>query len=171
MDRIFYSNDEFAKPSNKSLSCINLADQAAYDALTEAQKCDGTKIYFIPTPAEKQYKWYYNEDQTLVVREKISDGSFRWYWNNYDFDSRVFMPVPSNLTRFIKNLVIVDCYISSMTGVIDIGFYADTIRCWSDDLSVNYTPLGVKCIMESTDTGQATEYHRWEEPTFNPYTG
>lgn len=172
MDRIFYSNDEFAKPSNMSLACINLADQATYDALTEAQKGDGTKIYFIPTPSEKQYKWYYNEDKTLVVREKISDGSFRWYWNDYNFTNPpIFMPVPDNLTHFIKNSVIVGCKISSITMRINIGFYDNTIRAWSEDLSANYTPLGVKCIMESTDTGWGEYYHEWEEPTFNPYTG
>ena len=32
---------------------------------------------------EPEYNWYYNEDKTLVVREKISDGSFRWYFNGY----------------------------------------------------------------------------------------
>lgn len=32
---------------------------------------------------EPEYNWYYNEDKTLVVREKISDGSFRWYFNDY----------------------------------------------------------------------------------------
>lgn len=169
MDRIFYSNEEFGKPSEMSLKRVDLNSQSEYDALTSAQKNDGTKLYFIPTP---NYNWYYNDDKTLVVREKISDGSFRWYWNNYDFaNPPIFMPVPDNLTRFIKNSVIVGCEISSMTGRINIGFYDYTIRAWSDDLTANYTPLGVKCIMESTDTGWGEYYHEWEEPTFNPYTG
>ena len=169
MDRIFYDNQEFAKASEMSLKKVDLNSQADYDALTSAQKNDGTKLYFIPTP---NYNWYYNDDKTLAVREKISDGSFRWYWNDYDFaNPPIFMPVPDNLTRFIKNSVIVGCEISSMTGRINIGFYDNTIRAWSDDLTANYTPLGVKCIMESTDTGWGEYYHEWEEPTFDPVNG
>lgn len=55
---------------------------------------------------EPVYNWYYNEDKTLVVREKISDGSFRWYFNGYEEKSNVLPPqntdewLPNNLADF-----------------------------------------------------------------------
>ena len=55
---------------------------------------------------EPVYNWYYNEDKTLVVREKISDGSFRWYFNGY-VEAGTPLPetdtnhwIPSVLARF-----------------------------------------------------------------------
>lgn len=58
MDRIFYSNEEFAKASEMSLKRVDLNSQADYDALTSAQKNDGTKLYFIDVPEHDYlYKW------------------------------------------------------------------------------------------------------------------
>lgn len=52
------------------------------------------------------YKWHYNTDKTLVVREKISDGSFRWYFNNFDTTNagrtgNTEYYVPSSLRKFV----------------------------------------------------------------------
>ena len=117
------------------------------------------------------YNWYYNDARTLVVREKISDGSFRWYFNYYTVNtaSSPFMSIPSNLSRFTKNGVLTYCdYNNGDQG--QIGFYEDSIRLWLTDLSLNATGSNIKAIMESTDTGFGNS-HTWEEPTFDPING
>lgn len=53
MDRIFYNNEEFGKPSETSLKRIVLEDQNEYDSLTQAQKNDPTKMYFISESSEE----------------------------------------------------------------------------------------------------------------------
>lgn len=117
------------------------------------------------------YNWYYNEDKTLVVREKISDGSFRWYFDNFHVTQSdyPFMPVPSNLQRFIMNSVTAYCTVDGYDNAGQIGFYEDVIRLWLYDLSLYVTGV-VKGIIESTDTGNYNS-HTWEEPTFDPYNG
>jgi len=64
MDRIFYSNEEFGKPSEMSLKRVDLNSQADYDALTSAQKNDGTKLYYIPTPNNNGV--IYDTDQSIA---------------------------------------------------------------------------------------------------------
>ena len=58
------------------------------------------------TFAVRNYRWYYNPSKTLVVREKIDDGSFQWYINEFQGDASSnyggYMDVPSNLAKFIK---------------------------------------------------------------------
>lgn len=120
------------------------------------------------------YNWFANEDETLVVREKISDGSYRWYFNNFNITSRSgsFMPVPSNLQRFATGEKGARCTVTDGTveeGVV--GFYSGTIRLWNGGLS--YNQLGkAKGILESTDTNISyNNYHAWEEPSFDPING
>lgn len=122
-------------------------------------------------PRVAVYNWYYNNDKTLVVREKISDGSFRWYFDNYHVTQAdyPFMPVPSNLQRFIMNSVTAYCSVNGNDNEGQIGFYEDVIRLWLYDLSLYVTGV-VKGIMESTYTGNNNPY-TWEEPTFDPYNG
>ena len=66
----------------------------------------GYEITDAPSPQEPNYNWYYNEAKTLVVREKISDGSFRWYFNNFDTTNagrtgNTEYYVPPALRRFV----------------------------------------------------------------------
>ena len=117
------------------------------------------------------YNWYYNNDKTLVVREKISDGSFRWYFDNFNVTQSdyPFMPVPSNLQRFIMNSVTTYCNVDGFDNSGQIGFYEDVIRLCLYDLTIYVTGV-VKGIVESTYTGNNNPY-TWEEPTFDPYNG
>lgn len=118
-------------------------------------------------PPEPNYNWYYNQDKTLVVREKISDGSFRWYFDDYNIQG--FDSVPVNLQRFILNGVGARAGIGNEPGVV--GFYDDTIRGWTPTLGYNMTGI-TKGIVESTDVGiDYDNYHEWEEPTFDPING
>lgn len=64
MDRIFYSNEEYAKYSDKFLKRFNLADQAAYDALPAATKNDDSKVFFIPDEPDYIYKWDFTKSLT-----------------------------------------------------------------------------------------------------------
>lgn len=62
------------------------------------------------TFAIRNYNWYSAEGGTLVVREKISDGSFRWYFNDYDasqngridYETSWRHFVPTRLRKFAK---------------------------------------------------------------------
>ena len=179
MDRIFYDNQEFAKASEMFLKRVDLNSQADYDALTSSQKNDGTKLYFIPTP---NYNWYYNEDKTLAVREKISDGSYRWYFNNYVLTD-LYMPVPDNLQRFLPQSGMAGCA-AWCEGWYDpdehpdrvpncvIGFYANTIRMWSFNLEHNMLGTCNNGVIYDTDQSIAYEtYHGYEVPTFDPVNG
>lgn len=66
MDRIFYSNEEYAKYSDKFLKRFNLADQAAYDALPAATKNDDSKVFFIPDPPEPNYLYKWDFTKSLI---------------------------------------------------------------------------------------------------------
>ena len=122
---------------------------------------------------EPVYNWYYNEDKTLVVREKISDGTFRWYIQNYEING--FMTMPNNLAPFILNSVGANGFMEGYTTSPNatIGFYDNTMRAWSIGLASNIYGTVDSCIIESTDPNlDGNEpYHEWEEPTFDPYNG
>jgi hypothetical protein len=123
---------------------------------------------------DQNYNWYFNDDKTLIVRESKTDGSFRWYFNNVFVPFNPYLSVPSHMTRFIKNGVIVwGCYEEDVRADISdpstwnqkVGFYDNTVRGWTHGLYYN-TSGKVRAIMESTDTGTETR-HEWEEPIQN----
>lgn len=142
------------------------------NAITVSYHGQTTTFTVTAIPHVAVYNWYYNSDKTLVVREKISDGTFRWYFNNYTVNtaSPPFMPIPSNLARFTKNGVTAYCYYNNEYYYGQIGFYDDSIRLWLSDLSLNVGGSDIKTIIESTYTGFNNPY-TWEEPTFDPYNG
>lgn len=80
-------------------------DYVMIDSQTDGTRRISVENLLTP-PAPAVYNWYYNEDKTLVVREKISDGSFRWYFNDYVENSNVLPAqntdewIPSNLADF-----------------------------------------------------------------------
>ena len=122
------------------------------------------------TPAQPNYNWYYNEAKTLVVREKISDGSFRWYFNNFNVTQTGWVtPVPSNLTRFIKNNVCAYCLVNDVSSNGNVGFYNNCISLRNYDRT-GFKTGRAKTIIESTYTGDRNPY-TWEEPSFDPYNG
>lgn len=84
-DNVDGYGEVYVNVPSSGLTKVDLADQAAYDALSTAEKQDATKIYFIIN--EPRYNWYYNNDRTLVVRENLSDGTYRWYINGFQRDS------------------------------------------------------------------------------------
>lgn len=43
----------------------------------------GEEYFTEPENIQPNYNWYMNDDQTLAVRVKVSDGSYRWYFNDY----------------------------------------------------------------------------------------
>lgn len=142
------------------------------------------------------YNWYSAYNDTLVVRENINDGTFRWYFNWFEIEvANRYYSVPQDMQRFIKNNEII--YVSSIhdqtgtgeiynsidgldhfyngtaySGSAKIGFYGDTVRGWTVGLNSNQRGI-FQGIMESTDTGISTGYcqHVWEEPSFDPYFG
>lgn len=125
-----------------------------------------TEFELSTEPYEIEYIVGDGTDGTLVVANMGSDNWFRWYWNFYDFTT-TYMAIPSNLTKYVKNNVIVQCKLWETPfgfNYINIGFYSNSIRCWTYNLQANLTPTGVKCIMESTDSGSGTEYHEWVNP-------
>ena len=123
------------------------------------------------------YEWYSNQDETLVVRLKLSDGSFRWYFNGVYVPTSPFLSIPGNLSSFIKNGVIVGCKkheLDSYRNDPMVGFYSNTLRVWTQGLGGNASGK-IWAIMESSDTGSNTYpdqcYHAWEEPSFDPING
>lgn len=117
-----------------------------------------------------QYNWYYNDDKTLVVREKISDGSFRWYFNDFEITQRGWItPVPSNLSQFILNSVCAYCIVNGTSTDGNVGFYNNKISLRNYNRS-GFIMGKAQTIIESTYTGDTNPY-TWEEPTFDPYNG
>ena len=121
------------------------------------------------------YNWYYNAAKTLVVREKISDGSFRWYFDNFHVTSKTATPVPSNLSRFIKNNCAVTCNESHPDSTSSdgyaIGFTSNTIRVWTLP-NGNYNDTGYfSGILESTMGTGFNPMQPWVDPTFDPVNG
>lgn len=130
----------------------------------------GYEITDAPSPQEPNYNWYYNAAKTLVVREKISDGSFRWYFNNFNVTQTGWVnSVPSNLTRFILNNVCAYCLVDDVSSNGNVGFYNNCISLRNYDRT-GFKTGRAKTIIESTYTGDRNPY-TWEEPTFDPYTG
>lgn len=127
------------------------------------------------------YNWFTNQDGTLVVREKISDGSFRWYFNNFVFTQDLYMPVPQNLARFYLESVGCAGWCEDWYDPTEhpdrepncvVGFYANTIRMWNVGLGYNMAGTCNNCIIESSDSGIVYEhYHGYIEPSFDPYNG
>ena len=79
------------------------------------------------------YKWYSNNDGTLVVREKVSDGSFRWYFNGYlekytDRNS-VNDELPENLQRFFWKLSELPAPIESQGTIYDCVYITISSKC------------------------------------------
>lgn len=116
------------------------------------------------------YNWYYNDDKTLVVREKISDGSFRWYFNDFEITQMGWnTPVPSNLSQFILNNVCAYCIVNGTSTDGNVGFYNNKISLRNYDRS-GFKMGTARTIIESTYTGDTNPY-TWEEPTFDPVNG
>lgn len=116
------------------------------------------------------YRWWTNNNQTLIVREKISDGSFRWYFNWFEITrSGWITPVPSNLQRFIKNSVCAYCRVLNQSDYFNVGFYQNkmSLRVYS---KTQYATGSCQTIIESTYTGDSNPYS-WIEPTFDPING
>ena len=136
-----------------------------------------TKMYYNGTEFSlsqtANYNWYYNTDKTLVVREKISDGSFRWYFNGctVQYYTPPWDSVPSNLVSFILNGKLTHCtYKYSGTNYSGwIGFWDNTIRIWGEDLTANGSGFVQGAILEST--GGSLQTNPWEAPTFDPING
>ena len=180
-DTEIYANDVLVY-KGYPLITITPAVLTIYIGSPWGDSCDealitGVRIYKLEK--QRNYAWYYNDDKTLVVREKISDGTFRWYFNGIKLTANPFINVPYHFKQFnfIKNNVIVGCKKHELTNYNDdcmVGFYNNTIRGWSQGLWTNVTGK-VWAIMESTDTGlnQYPDdcYHPWEEPTFDPING
>ena len=135
----------------------------------------GVRIYENEPPTPN-YNWYYNEDRTLVVREKISDGSFRWYINGYEETSTESKPpqdiIPSNLANFFtkrSDLPITinynnhdySCRVIQLYGysgyynhnraLLKVGVGFDAQVRVIDDTQAEYKLEPVYVIIESTD--------------------
>jgi len=147
------------------------------------------KIYYMDeeydfVPKTPVYQWIYNADKTLVVRVKISDGTYRWYFNGVFFSLKNFNDIiPSNLQPYARNnqLKHVKVYVgddltqyggqvgfskdysAAQTNPIQLGLYDLSYRTFMSGLTA-------KGIFESTGAGTGEGYP-WEEPTFDPYTG
>lgn len=123
--------------------------------------------------ATPNYNWYYNDDRTLVVREKISDGSFRWYFDGFTVQNYTppWDPVPTNLVSFILNGKLTHCtyQYQGINYAGWIGFWDNTIRIWGEDLTANGSGFVQGAILESS--GGSHQNNPWEEPTFDPYNG
>lgn len=118
------------------------------------------------------YNWFTNQDETLIVRQTIATGAFRWYFKDFVVTEDLYMPVPANLQRFILNNVGAYCFCNDYTEDYNgiVGFYGDTIRLWTVGLSSNMAGTINTGIIESTDSGFENT-HTWVEPTFDPING
>lgn len=114
-----------------------------------------------------------NAENAIAVRIKLSDSSWRVYFNGgYNYSSSSFAQVPIPIKPFAAINVGARCYVDgNPSNEAVVGFYDNTIRIWYPDLSGNRggRPYG---IIESTDVGISYDnYHVWEEPSFDPYNG
>lgn len=157
----------YLKDGYKIPCLLNTIDGTYIDLNTGRQSGNNNGHIMVCQHTNDNYAWYYNEDKTLVVRQKLSDNSFRWYFNNYNLQG--FDTVPANLQRFILNNVGARAGIADAPNVV--GFYDDTIRGWTPTLSYNVTGV-VQGIVESTDVNiDYDNYHEWVAPTFDPING
>lgn len=122
------------------------------------------------------YRWWTNSDKTLVVREKISDGSFRWYFNLFNVYSRTNTPVPSNLTNYIKNNCAVTCNEAHPDGgsagtQYAIGFASNCIRTWNLPNGTNNYTGYFSGILESTMGTGFNPMQTWVDPSYDPING
>ena len=151
-----------------------ITENGTYNASDDS--ADGYKSVLVNVPTgdvkNPNYNWFTNEDETLIVRQNILTGAFRWYFKDFVVTDELYMPVPQNLLRFALNTVGAYCYCNDYeedyNGVI--GFYDNTIRLWSVGLGYNMVGTVNKGIVESTDSG-FENIHTWEEPTFDPING
>ena len=146
---------------------LNTIDGAYIDLNTGRPSGNNSGHIMLCQHTNDNYAWYYNEDKTLVVRQKLSDNSFRWYFNDYNIQGAD--AVPANLQRFILNNVGARAAIGGAPNVV--GFYDNTIRGWTPTLSYNVTGVA-RGIIESTDVNiDYDNYHEWVAPTFDPING
>lgn len=115
---------------------------------------------------DAEYSWYYNSDNTLIVRDDGSANGFRWYFNNVSVPTSPFLSVPSNLSSYILNNVGAHCEISNNQSYEEgvVGFYQDTIRLWTTSTTANIAGK-VKGIVEGYDSNISnSNNHTWEDP-------
>lgn len=155
------------------LGTKSITDNGTYNASSD--NLEGFSSVTVNVSADVKnpnYNWFTNEDETLIVRQNILTGAFRWYFKDFVVTDELYMPVPQNLLRFALNSVGAYCYCNDYeedyNGVI--GFYDNTIRLWSVGLGYNMAGTVNKGIIESTDS-EFENIHTWEEPTFDPING
>lgn len=174
--------------ADKRLLDYDTATEYANDDYILLDGSDGTKKILVSSVAEgggssevknPVYNWWTNQDETMVVRETIATGAFRWYLNELPVTTS-FVSIPSNLQRFILNSV--GCKVEEVvpTGIYEgqsyyedgvAGMYDNKIRLWTTSLTQNFDGV-VTAIIESTDSGVSyNNYHSWVAPTFDPING
>lgn len=157
----------YLKNGYKIPCLLNTIDGAYIDLNTGRSSGNNEGHIMLCQHTNDNYAWYYNQDRTLVVRQKLSDNSFRWYFNDYNIQGAD--AVPANLQRFILNNVGARAGIAGDPAVV--GFYDNTIRGWTPTLGYNVTGV-TQGIIESTDVNiDYDNYHEWVAPTFDPING
>lgn len=154
--------------------------------LIDGQTNGTRKILISNLQPEINYEWVYNTDKTLVVRKKLSDNSFKiWFEGlviNQIISGQYRYLVPDNLITYAQQMnnvgvayTGIDANSNPLAGTVYFesgsgGVYYVYGKVTGSNYRLNGTIL--KGLMYSTDTGNAGNHlSEWTEPTFDPYFG
>jgi hypothetical protein len=143
---------------------VSLLTKAQYNALTPAQKTNGT-IYFVYSTADPNYEYKVCKDGQIIAQRNKTTGDVTWWFIGYSNGGNDWQ-FPQDMQNYNwmpqSNLILGVSYDSDkVTQNANIGVYNGYAREWSIDLAslVGYTTWGV--VTNSGGTGQNNP---WSEP-------
>ena len=143
---------------------VSLLTKAQYNALTPAQKTNGT-IYFVYSTADPNYEYRVCKDGQIIAQRNKTTGDVTWWFIGYSNGGNDWQ-FPQDMQNYdwmpTSNLILGVSYDSDkVTQNANIGVYNGYAREWSIDLAslVGYTTWGV--VTNSGGTGQNNP---WAEP-------
>lgn len=141
-----------------------LLTKAQYDALTPAQKTNGT-IYFVYSTADPNYEYKVCKDGQIIAQRNKTTGDVTWWFIGYSNGGNDWQ-FPQDMQNYNwmpqSNLILGVSYDSDkVTQNANIGVYNGYAREWSLDLGslVGYTTWGVV-----TNSGGNGQNNPWSEP-------
>ena len=111
--------------------------QSEYDALTTAEKMDGT-LYIVCSDADTtNYQYRVLKDGEIVARRNISSGDVTWWFVGYSNGGTDYK-IPTDMQSWLpaSGLIWGDSYDSSMVQNANVGIYNGFAREWSIDTSI-----------------------------------
>lgn len=185
--------EETSAPSDIGSTIVtkNITANGTYRASSDnADGYDPVIVNVAPDSRDFVYNWIWSADQSIVVRQKISDGSFKIWFKNLTIDQIISgqyrVLVPDNLQLFAQRMNGVGATYEGVdttggattpvTGYVRFEMVSSAMYVYCTKLGSNYRLNGYieRALMWSSMTGNGNNVDletEWSEPTFDPING